>query len=82
MWPSKQTLHKQKQAQKSRKREKSACAPVAVRWSRLSKKEKMISKIALAVFLIGVAVALGVGISVAVKGAYYVSNGASKTVGA
>lgn len=81
MWPSKQTLRQQKQAQKSMKREKSACAPVAMQWSKLSKKQKLMSKIGLAVFLIGVAVALGVGISVAVKGAYYVSDGTSKTVG-
>ncbi|EGP86154.1 unnamed protein product [Zymoseptoria tritici ST99CH_1A5] len=81
MWPSKQTLRQQKQAQKSRKREKSAFAPVATRWANLSKKQKMASKILLALFLIGAAVALGVGISVAVKGAYYVSDGSSKAVG-
>jgi hypothetical protein len=81
MWPSKKTLQQQKQAQKSCKRAKGACAPVARRWEKMSKKQKLLSKIGLAIFLIGVAVALGVGISIAVKGAYYVSNGNSKTVG-
>lgn len=84
MWPSKLTLKQKKKAEKQTKREKKGCrgcAPLRNRWSQMSKRNRLLTQIAIAIFVIGVAVALGVGISSAVKGTYYVSEGTSKTVG-
>lgn len=84
MWPSKQTLKQKRKDERQLRREKrgiTAFAPVRKRWSRLTKKERLMVKIGIALFLVGVAIAIGVGISVAVKGTYYVGDGHSKTIG-
>lgn len=84
MWPSKQTLKQKRKEERKLKRSQkgfTAFAPVRDRWSKLSKKQRLLVKIAVAVFLVGVAVAIGVGISVAVKGTYYVADGSSKHIG-
>lgn len=83
MWPSKQTLkQKYQQAKKQRREQRGGVfAPVANRWAKLNKKQKLWTKLAIALFLVGVAVAIGVGISVAVKGSYYVTDGSSKDIG-
>lgn len=83
MWPSKQTLKQKYQAEKQQRQQKrgiKALNPVRAKWTAMSKRNKLIAKILLAVFVVGVAVALGVGISKAVKGTYYVKDGASKGI--
>lgn len=81
MWPSKQTLKQQKQATKLGKRKKGICAPVLNMWSDCTKRQRLLLKIVIALFVIGAAVGLGVGISIAVKGAYYTGDGKSQQVG-
>lgn len=81
MWPSKQTLKQQHQATKSGKRSKRVYAPVMNAWSNCTKRQRLLIKIVIALFVIGAAVGLGVGISVAVKGAYYTGDGKSQQVG-
>ncbi|CZT18113.1 uncharacterized protein RCC_03953 [Ramularia collo-cygni] len=81
MWPSKQTLKQQQQANKLGKRNKRACAPVLNTWSGFTKRQRLFIKIAIALFVLGAAVGLGVGISVAVKGAYFTGDGKSQQVG-
>lgn len=70
MWPSTQTLkQKHKEDKKLRRQAKGGfCAPVRLRWSRLGARNRILIKVAIALFVVGVAVALGVGISAAVKG--------------
>ncbi|KXL50550.1 hypothetical protein M433DRAFT_446706 [Acidomyces richmondensis BFW] len=77
MWPSKQTLMEQKQAEKMRKRELrgyAGCGPLRNWWARFDKRQRLIIKIAIAVFVVGVLVAIGVGISKAVNGTYWANN--------
>lgn len=83
MWPSKQTLKEKYQAEKQKRRQNKgikALNPVRERWTALSSRNKLISKIVFALFIIGVAVALGVGISTAVKGTYYAGSGSNKGI--
>lgn len=83
MWPSKQTLKEKYQAEKQKRRQKKgikALNPVRERWSAMSSRSKLISKILFALFIVGIAVALGVGISVAVKGTYYSGEGSNKGI--
>lgn len=77
MWPSKQTLMEQKQAEKKRRRELRGCAgcgPLKNWWSRFDKRQRLFIKIAIAFFVVGVLVAIGVGISKAVNGTYWANN--------
>ena len=78
MWPSKQTLIQEKLAEKKKKRDRElcgGCGPVRDFWGRLSKRQKLTTKIVLALFLVGVVVAIAVGISVAVNGTVYSGEG-------
>ena len=81
MWPSKQTLIQNHRAEKRKKRDTQCCGSIKEVWSRLSKNQKLACKIAVAVFLAGVAIAIGVGISKAVHGGYYTSQGSSSQIG-
>ena len=78
MWPSKQTLVQTRQAEKKKKREQQCCGgcgPVRDFWARFTKRQKLFLKIALTLFLLGVVVAIAVGITIAVNGSVYVSQG-------
>lgn len=81
MWPSKQTLMQKRLAEKKKKRDERkncrACAPVRERWIALSKKQQLAIEIGLAVFIVGVIVAIAVGITKAVNGSVYESQGNS-----
>ena len=84
MWPSKQTLMRQKTQEKTKQRQLkgfAALAPLRERWSSLERKQKLYIKIAIAFLLVGIAVALGVGISKAVHGTYYGGHGEQENVG-
>ncbi|TKA27738.1 hypothetical protein B0A50_04839 [Salinomyces thailandicus] len=85
MWPSRQTLTQQKQAEKQKRRQIrgwAGCAPLRQWWSsRFDRRQRLWVKIAIALFLVGVAVALGVGISKAVHGTYYSSGNGKQEVG-
>ena len=84
MWPSRQTLMQQKTQEKTKQRQMKglfACAPLRERWAALNKKQRLYTKIAVAILLIGIAVALGVGISKAVHGTYYGNHGQQENVG-
>ena len=80
MWPSKQTLMQSKQEEKKRKREGKFYRPVVEFWERFSKRQKLLIKIAIALFVVGCAVAIAVGITVAVNGTVYVSEGHNKQI--
>lgn len=75
MWPSKQTLMQSKLAEKKKQRDGKLCGPVVHFWAQRTKRQKLITKIVLAFFLIGVVVAIAVGISVAVNGTVYSGEG-------
>ena len=73
VWPSKTTL-----------REKALLAkkhgPIKTRWNRLSKKQRLWIKILIAMLIIGAAVGIGVGITKAVGGGVFASQGNSKQI--
>ena len=78
MWPSKQTLMQTRKAEKKKRRDQQwcgGCGPLHDFWARFTKRQKLFLKIALALFLLGVVVAIAVGITVAVNGTVYVSQG-------
>ena len=79
MWPSKQTLMQSKMAEKKRKRNDKICGgctgPVMEFWGRFTKRQKLSIKIAFGLFLVGVIVAIAVGITVVVNGTVYSSEG-------
>ncbi|KAF2209944.1 hypothetical protein CERZMDRAFT_99998 [Cercospora zeae-maydis SCOH1-5] len=83
MWPSKQALQQRHRAEKQQRRQQKGIkllVPVRERWAALSKRTKLIAKLLLGLFIIGIAVGLGVGISKAVQGSYYVKDGSSKPI--
>lgn len=78
MWPSKQTLMQKKLAEKKKRRDGKfcrGCGPVVEFWGRLSKKQRLLVQLGIALFVVGAAVAIGVGISVAVHGTYFSGHG-------
>ncbi|KAF2765992.1 hypothetical protein EJ03DRAFT_330490 [Teratosphaeria nubilosa] len=78
MWPSKQTLMQQRSDQKRMKIDKKGmkgCAPLREWWSQYNKRQKLYMKIAFALLIVGILVAIGVGISIAVDGTYYGQDG-------
>ena len=84
MWPSRQTLMRQKTQEKTKQRQLkgfAVLAPLRERWAAFDKRQQLYIKIAIAFLLVGIAVALGVGISKAVHGTYYGKNGKQETVG-
>jgi hypothetical protein len=84
MWPSKQTLMQQRKSEKKQKRERkgcTGCAPLRNRWEKFDKRQRLLIKIAIALLIIGILVAIGVGISKAVGGSYWARNGTQQAVG-
>ena len=78
MWPSKQTLMQEKAAERQRKMSRKGvrgCAPARERWMGMSRKQKLIAKLLMALFIVGAIVGIAVGISVAVHGTYYSRHG-------
>ncbi|GAB7353278.1 hypothetical protein MBLNU459_g3783t1 [Dothideomycetes sp. NU459] len=82
MWPTKETLREKAKQEKCRKMSTRGfgCGRVNVAWAHLDKKQRLWYKIALALFLVAIAVALGVGITKAVGGGVWASNGQQKTI--
>lgn len=83
MWPSKQTLIQSRKAEKKKRRDGKmcgGCGPVRDFWARFTKQQKLLIKIAFALFMIGVVVAIAVGITVAVNGTVYVSDGHTESI--
>ncbi|KAK5173492.1 uncharacterized protein LTR77_002173 [Saxophila tyrrhenica] len=84
MWPSKQTLVASKNAEKKRRRENQTCGhlvgPVQDWWGLKTKRQRLIMKIMLALFVLGVVVAIAVGITIAVNGSVYVSDNHSEKI--
>lgn len=84
MWPSRQTIIQSKMAEKRRRRDRKCCAgcgPVRDFWAQFDKRQKLLIKLAIGLFLVGIIVAIGVGISKAVHGTYYSQNGSQQEVG-
>ncbi len=82
MWPSKQTLMESRKEEKRRKREglTKTCGPLVDFWGRQTKRQKLMIKILFGLFLVGVIVAIAVGITIAVNGTVYVSEGKSAKI--
>jgi hypothetical protein len=83
MWPSKQTLIQSRKAEKKKRRDGKfcgGCGPVRDFWGRFTARQRLYIKIALALFLLGVVVAIAVGITVAVNGTVYVGDGNSASI--
>ena len=83
MWPSKQTLIQSRKEEKKRKRDQKmcgGCGPVLDFWARFNKRQKLFMKIALVVFLLGIIAAIAVGITIAVNGTVYVSQGQTESI--
>ena len=81
MWPSKQELIQDQKSEKRKQRNQKlcgGCGPVVEFWERKTKKQKLCMKIAFALFVVGVIIAIALGISVAVNGTVYVSDGHMK----
>ena len=77
MWPSKQTLMEKQAAERKKKRDEKkfrGCAPVVEFWERKTAKQRLIIKIVFALVLLGIVVAIAVGITVAVNGRVYVND--------
>ena len=66
MWPQRATLVA---AHKQRKRTR-GCYP----WNQMTRKQKLIAKIAIALLVVGIGVVIGVCVSIAVGGTYYKSD--------
>lgn len=83
MWPSKQTLIQSRKAEKKKRRDGKlcgGCGPVRDFWARFTSRQKLFIKIALALFMLGVVVAIAVGITLAVNGTVYVSDGHNESI--
>ncbi|KAF2099184.1 hypothetical protein NA57DRAFT_56799 [Rhizodiscina lignyota] len=77
MWPSQKTLKAQRQEAKKKERMCKMCNC----WGRLNKKQKILVQIVIALLVCGAAVGLGVGISKAVGGGVWASQGQTKSIG-
>ena len=83
MWPSKETLLQSKIAEKKQKRDQQCCggcAPVRDSWERLTRRQKLLFKIGIALFIVGIIVAIAVGITIAVHGTVYAGSGHQDTI--
>lgn len=78
MWPHPATVKKQHKQQKTLKRSKWNC------WGRtthkMSKKQKILLQVLIALFVIGAAVGIGVGVSKAVGGGVWAGKGQTRTL--
>ncbi|GAB7359263.1 hypothetical protein MBLNU230_g5920t1 [Neophaeotheca triangularis] len=85
MWPSKNTLMASKLADKRRRAETRRCGGSRVKmedaWRERSKKQKLIIKIAIAVVVCGIMVAIGVGITNAVHGGVWSGESRNTRIG-
>lgn len=85
MWPSRQTLMQTHLAEKQRRRDGRCCGGFGqvqdYFHSRFDKRQRLWIKILIAVFIVGVAIALGVGISKAVGSGVWSSNGGTQPIG-
>lgn len=78
MWPSRQTLMQAKQADKHKKRTRqgcTGCAPLRAKWEAYNKRQRLTIKICIALLLIGIIVAIAVGVTKAVNGSVYDEHG-------
>ncbi|WPH01149.1 Hypothetical protein R9X50_00398400 [Acrodontium crateriforme] len=78
MWPSRQTLMQAKQADKHKKRTNrgcTGCAPIRAKWEAYSKCQRLMIKMCIALLVIGVVVAIAVGVTKAVNGSVYDEHG-------
>lgn len=80
MWPSRQTLQQTRMANKKKRNDHHTCAPVRDRWMQLSRRQRLIAKIALVLLVVGLIVGISVGVSKAVNGGVYASDGSSRPV--
>lgn len=74
MWPSKQTLMEKKKAEKKKQRDGKVCAPVVEFWESKTARQRLIIKVVSTLLVLGVVVAIAVGITIAVKGTVYVTD--------
>ncbi|EMC91125.1 hypothetical protein BAUCODRAFT_315607 [Baudoinia panamericana UAMH 10762] len=85
MWPSRQTLMRQKTAEKQKQRAQRGCAGCGMlkdRWTMMSKRNQLLCKLVIALFIVGAIVGVCVGISIAVHGTYYSGEQHQQQVGA
>jgi len=79
MWPSRQTLEAKAQQEKSGRRAKN-CYGLSSRWGALTRTQRLLVWILLALVVVGFGVGLGVGISQATGGGVYTGNHSSTTI--
>lgn len=83
MWPSKQTLIDNRKAEKKRRRDGKlcgGCGPVRDFWATFTKRQKLISKIVVAILLVAAMVGIAVGVTVAVNGTVYASEDSTQRI--
>lgn len=82
MWPSKQTLIQSRKAEKKKRRNGKlcSCGPARDLWSKFTKRQKLYIKIGLILLVLGIVAAIAVGVSIAVNGTVYVSNGQNANI--
>lgn len=81
MWPSRKQLEQDRLADKRRRLTGRTCGELKHKWVQCSKKEKLIAKLLLTLFLAGAAVGIAVGITKAVGGGVWSGNGESHDFG-
>jgi len=79
MWPSRQTLEAKAHKEKSTRRAKNYYG-LSSRWGSLTKMQRLLVWIIIALVIIGCGVGLGVGISQAVGGSVYTGKNSSTTI--
>lgn len=80
MWPTKDALRDKAKAEKTRKRQTRWCGQPKIWWDGLTKKQRLLFKILIVFFVVGIATGLGIGISKAVNGGVFAGNGQSKSI--
>jgi hypothetical protein len=83
MWPSKQTLMESRKAEKKKKREGKmcgGCGPLVDWWGGKTKRQRLIIEVLIGLVILGIIIAIAVGITVAVNGTVYVSDDHKETI--
>ncbi|THX57734.1 hypothetical protein D6D06_03544 [Aureobasidium pullulans] len=82
MWPTKQTLRNQDQAERAKRRAARSCGCNGINawWSSMSKKQRLMFQVLIAAFIVAVACGLGIGISKAVGAGVFAGKGQSKPI--
>jgi len=84
MWPSRQTLLTKQAAEAKKQRQSRWCggciAPVRERWGGLSKRQRIGVRVFVAMVVVGVMVAIALGITVAVDGTVYTGEESSRKI--